>query len=146
VRTRHRLIRGLGAFPVAVPAGIVLAVTLPAPAATSPLPVTVTDNTGRGEATFLYVLSENLTTHNADNNGTAAGTKILLWPCNGGGNRNWQFRSDGTLYNAQSNRCPDVPVRGLLQRQPADHRGLPCRGQPAMAPALRPPPASTTFT
>ncbi|BBA96854.1 putative alpha-L-arabinofuranosidase B domain protein [Actinacidiphila reveromycinica] len=42
-------------------------------------------------------------------NGTAAGTKVELWDCNGVGGQVWQQRSDGSLYNPQSGRCLDSP-------------------------------------
>jgi hypothetical protein len=62
VRTRRRLIQGLAALALAAPVAI-MAAPSPAAAAVDPLPVTVTNNTGRSEPTYLYVLSENLTTH-----------------------------------------------------------------------------------
>ena len=40
--------------------------------------------------------------------GTANGTKVQLWACNGGGNQNWAAQSDGTLRNPQSGKCLDV--------------------------------------
>ncbi|MEE4545934.1 arabinofuranosidase catalytic domain-containing protein [Streptomyces sp. V4-01] len=42
-------------------------------------------------------------------NGTAAGTQVELWDCNGVGGQNWQQRSDGSLFNPQSGRCLDSP-------------------------------------
>jgi hypothetical protein len=44
-----------------------------------------------------------------DGNGTAAGTQVELWDCNGVGGQVWQPRSDGSLYNPQSGRCLDSP-------------------------------------
>jgi hypothetical protein len=62
VRTRKKLFNALAALAVAVPAAI-LAVP-PSAEATGPnlLPLTVTNNTGRGEAVYLYVLGTNLST------------------------------------------------------------------------------------
>ena len=40
--------------------------------------------------------------------GTANGTKVQLWACNGGGDQNWAPQSDGTLRNPQSGKCLDV--------------------------------------
>jgi hypothetical protein len=42
-------------------------------------------------------------------NGTAAGTPVELWDCNGVGGQVWQQRSDGSLFNPQSGRCLDDP-------------------------------------
>ncbi|MFC1415518.1 arabinofuranosidase catalytic domain-containing protein [Streptacidiphilus cavernicola] len=42
-------------------------------------------------------------------NGTAAGTKVELWDCNGVGGQVWNQRSDGSLFNPQSGRCLDSP-------------------------------------
>jgi hypothetical protein len=42
-------------------------------------------------------------------NGTAGGTKVELWDCNGVGGQVWQQRSDGSLFNPQSGRCLDSP-------------------------------------
>jgi non-reducing end alpha-L-arabinofuranosidase len=42
-------------------------------------------------------------------NGTAAGTPVELWDCNGVGGQKWVQRSDGSLYNPQSGRCLDSP-------------------------------------
>ncbi|WP_255951043.1 arabinofuranosidase catalytic domain-containing protein [Streptomyces odontomachi] len=42
-------------------------------------------------------------------NGTANGTQVELWDCNGVGGQVWQQRSDGSLYNPQSGRCLDSP-------------------------------------
>jgi hypothetical protein len=44
-----------------------------------------------------------------DGNGTAAGTQVELWDCNGVGGQVWQQRADGSLYNPQSGRCLDAP-------------------------------------
>ena len=61
-------------------------------------------------------------THNSDNslstlgrcldivgNGTAAGTKVELWDCNGVGGQKWIQQSNGSLLNPQSGRCLDSP-------------------------------------
>lgn len=42
-------------------------------------------------------------------NGTAAGTKVELWDCNGVGGQNWVQHADGSLFNPQSGRCLDSP-------------------------------------
>ncbi|MDD1062085.1 ricin-type beta-trefoil lectin domain protein [Streptomyces cocklensis] len=42
-------------------------------------------------------------------NGTANGTQVELWDCNGAGGQVWQQRSDGSLFNPQSGRCLDTP-------------------------------------
>jgi hypothetical protein len=61
VRTRRRIVSALAALAVTVP----LAASVASPAqAVGPnlLPVTVTNNTGRGEAVYLYVIGINLNT------------------------------------------------------------------------------------
>lgn len=42
-------------------------------------------------------------------NGTANGTKVELWDCNGVGGQVWNQQSDGSLINPQSGRCLDSP-------------------------------------
>ena len=44
-----------------------------------------------------------------DGNGTAAGTKVELWDCNGIGGQDWVQQSDGSLLNPQSGLCLDDP-------------------------------------
>src|SRR5207247_437189 len=61
-------------------------------------------------------------THNSDNSletlgrcldidgdGTAVGTKVELWDCNGVGGQKWIQRSNGSLLNPQSGLCLDDP-------------------------------------
>ncbi|MFF3886313.1 arabinofuranosidase catalytic domain-containing protein [Streptomyces sp. NPDC001914] len=42
-------------------------------------------------------------------NGTANGTQVELWDCNGVGGQKWVQRADGSLFNPQSGRCLDSP-------------------------------------
>ena len=42
-------------------------------------------------------------------NGTANGTLVNLWTCNGAANQQWNV-SNGTLVNPQSGRCLDIPA------------------------------------
>ncbi|NEA38262.1 arabinofuranosidase catalytic domain-containing protein [Streptomyces sp. SID11385] len=42
-------------------------------------------------------------------NGTAAGTEVELWDCNGAGGQKWVQQADGSLRNPQSGRCLDSP-------------------------------------
>jgi hypothetical protein len=42
-------------------------------------------------------------------NGTANGTQVELWDCNGVGGQNWVQQADGSLLNPQSGRCLDDP-------------------------------------
>jgi hypothetical protein len=44
-----------------------------------------------------------------DGNGTAHGTKLELYDCNGVGGQQWVIRSDGTIWNPQSGMCLDDP-------------------------------------
>ncbi|MEV4136837.1 ricin-type beta-trefoil lectin domain protein [Dactylosporangium sp. NPDC049742] len=45
----------------------------------------------------------------ATGNGTANGTLIQLWDCNGGGAQQWVPQPNGSLRNPQSGRCLDSP-------------------------------------
>ncbi|GAA2090780.1 hypothetical protein GCM10009759_14620 [Kitasatospora saccharophila] len=45
----------------------------------------------------------------ATGNGTANGTLLQLWDCNGGGAQKWVQQGDGSLLNPQSGRCLDAP-------------------------------------
>jgi hypothetical protein len=42
-------------------------------------------------------------------NGTANGTQVELWDCNGVGGQKWIQQADGSLRNPQSGRCLDSP-------------------------------------
>lgn len=42
------------------------------------------------------------------NNETAPGTKVELWPCNGGANQKRTVESNGTIVGHQSGLCLDV--------------------------------------
>jgi hypothetical protein len=44
-----------------------------------------------------------------DGNGTAVGTKVELWDCNGVGGQKWIQQSNGSLLNPQSGLCLDDP-------------------------------------
>ncbi|GAA1967224.1 arabinofuranosidase catalytic domain-containing protein [Catenulispora subtropica] len=44
-----------------------------------------------------------------DGDGTAGGTQVELWDCNGVGGQKWIQRADGSLFNPQSGRCLDDP-------------------------------------
>jgi hypothetical protein len=44
-----------------------------------------------------------------DGNGTAVGTKVELWDCNGVGGQKWVQQSNGSLLNPQSGLCLDDP-------------------------------------
>jgi ricin-type beta-trefoil lectin protein len=48
----------------------------------------------------------------AVNNGTTAGTKVVIWDCNGGSNQQWQLNADGTITGVQSRLCLDVTGAG----------------------------------
>lgn len=42
--------------------------------------------------------------------GTARGTKLVVWPCQGGPSQRWVLRGDGSILNPASGRCVDVPT------------------------------------
>ena len=66
--------------------------------------------------------------------GTADGTKIQLWTCNGSGAQNWTPQSDGTLRNPQSGKCLDVSGQQLGRQ----HLGAPLDLQHARQPEMDP--------
>ena len=44
-----------------------------------------------------------------DGDGTAVGTKVELWDCNGVGGQKWVQQANGSLLNPQSGLCLDDP-------------------------------------
>ncbi|KUL29139.1 beta-1,3-glucanase family protein [Actinoplanes awajinensis] len=76
--TRSRLLSALAALVTAIPIGAVAAA--PAAEAVGPnlLPFTVTNSTGRGDATYLYVIGVNLTTGRLGY--VTAGGTFNAWP------------------------------------------------------------------
>ena len=44
----------------------------------------------------------------AERPGTTAGTRSIIWDCNGGTNQQWNLNSDGTIVGVQSGLCLDV--------------------------------------
>ncbi|GMA28386.1 ricin-type beta-trefoil lectin domain protein [Arenivirga flava] len=48
----------------------------------------------------------------ADGNGVTAGTKAILWPCNGSTSQRWAFRTDGTIGNLSNGLNLDVAAFG----------------------------------
>ena len=62
-----------------------------------------------------------------DGDGTAAGTKVELWDCNGVGGQKWVQQANGSLLNPQSGLCLDDPERQHGQRHPA--ADLDCNGE-----------------
>ena len=84
------------------------------------------DTGGDGSPVDLWDCQSNAAdqhwTHNADDSlstlgrcldingdGTAAGTQVELWDCNGVGGQVWTQQGDGSLLNPQSGRCLDSP-------------------------------------
>ncbi len=66
--------------------------------------------------------------------GTAAGTKVELWPCNGGGNQVWVQQANGSLLNPQSGLCLDSP--GGSTANSTQLQIYTCNGTPAQQFAL----------
>ncbi|WP_329310831.1 RICIN domain-containing protein [Streptomyces sp. NBC_01262] len=48
----------------------------------------------------------------ADGDGTTAGTKLILWACNGKNSQKWAFRLDGTIVNRSNGLVIDVTSWG----------------------------------
>ncbi|MGI5242181.1 ricin-type beta-trefoil lectin domain protein [Dactylosporangium sp. CA-139066] len=84
------------------------------------------DTAGNGGAVQLWDCQSNAVDqhwyHNTNNslrtlgrcldivgNGTALGTQVQLWDCNGVGGQAWVQQADGSLRNPQSGRCLDSP-------------------------------------
>ncbi len=44
----------------------------------------------------------------ANGQGTRAGTKVIIWPCNGQANEQWAVNADGTITGVQSRLCLDA--------------------------------------
>ncbi|WP_405747033.1 ricin-type beta-trefoil lectin domain protein [Streptomyces sp. NBC_01525] len=44
-----------------------------------------------------------------EGNGTADGTPVQLWECNGVGGQVWRQHADGALVNPRSGRCLEAP-------------------------------------
>ncbi|WP_399082258.1 arabinofuranosidase catalytic domain-containing protein [Streptomyces sp. BBFR2] len=44
-----------------------------------------------------------------EGNGTADGTPVQLWDCDGAGGQVWRQRADGSLHNPRSGRCLESP-------------------------------------
>ncbi|SCE85892.1 Ricin-type beta-trefoil lectin domain-containing protein [Micromonospora haikouensis] len=44
----------------------------------------------------------------AYNAGTANGTRVVIWDCNGQANQQWTVNADGTIRGAQSGLCVDA--------------------------------------
>lgn len=42
------------------------------------------------------------------NLGTANGSKVLIWECNGRNNQKWNINSDGTITNVNAGLCLDA--------------------------------------
>jgi hypothetical protein len=66
--------------------------------------------------------------------GTAVGTKVELWDCNGGANQIWQQQSNGSLLNPQSGLCLDDP--GDSSTDGTQLQIYTCNGTPAQQFAL----------
>jgi hypothetical protein len=44
--------------------------------------------------------------------GTASGTPVQFWTCNGSGAQHWAWRADNSFYNSASGKCLSVPAAG----------------------------------
>jgi non-reducing end alpha-L-arabinofuranosidase len=66
--------------------------------------------------------------------GTAVGTKVELWDCNGGGNQVWEQQANGSLLNPASGLCLDSP--GGSTANGTQLQIYTCNGTPAQQFAL----------
>ena len=48
----------------------------------------------------------------ASGRGTANGTPVIIWDCNGQNNQQWNVNSDGTVTSVQSGLCLDASAFG----------------------------------
>ena len=67
-------------------------------------------------------------------NGTADGTQVQLWDCNGVGGQKWVQQANGSLRNPQSGRCLDSP--GGATANGTHLQIWDCNGSPAQRFAL----------
>ncbi|MEV4116532.1 ricin-type beta-trefoil lectin domain protein, partial [Nonomuraea sp. NPDC049695] len=44
--------------------------------------------------------------------GTADGTAVIIWDCNGQNNQKWRLNADGTITAVGANKCLDVSGYG----------------------------------
>ncbi|MFG2955112.1 ricin-type beta-trefoil lectin domain protein [Streptomyces sp. NPDC048291] len=56
----------------------------------------------------------------ADGDGTTAGTKVILWTCNGKTSQQWAFRVDGTIANRSNGLVVDVTGAGTANGTKVD--------------------------
>ncbi|MEU5265788.1 arabinofuranosidase catalytic domain-containing protein [Amycolatopsis sp. NPDC021455] len=56
----------------------------------------------------------------ASGQGTSAGTKVITWSCNGGGNQQWTVNSNGTVTGGQSGLCLDVTGASTADGAPVE--------------------------
>ncbi|MDF3143717.1 MULTISPECIES: ricin-type beta-trefoil lectin domain protein [unclassified Streptomyces] len=64
----------------------------------------------------------------ASGNGTANGTKVITWDCNGHTSQKWTFHADGSVTNDQSGLCLDVTGHGTANGSPVQLWS--CTGNP----------------
>ena len=68
--------------------------------------------TGSANQYYLYSAARELRIAgkclSADGNGTANGTDVITWDCNGTRSQQWTFHADGSITNDLSGRCLDV--------------------------------------
>jgi hypothetical protein len=134
---RHLRKRTFLAAAVVVPTVGVMAVVLPASAATAPLrgvasnrcvdvpgasrtngtqPV-LWDCTGAANQSWTDTSSRQLQVYgnkclDAEGGSTAAGTRAIIWDCTGSANQQWNLNSDGTIRSVQSGLCLDATGGG----------------------------------
>ncbi|ADL45504.1 Ricin B lectin [Micromonospora aurantiaca ATCC 27029] len=48
----------------------------------------------------------------ASGRGTANGTSVIIWDCNGQPNQQWNLNANGTISGVQSGRCLDAAGYG----------------------------------
>ncbi|MFJ1758554.1 PHB depolymerase family esterase [Kitasatospora sp. NPDC088134] len=82
--------------------------------------------TGAADRTWTRTASHQLTVTvggstlclDASAKGTANGTKVIGWPCNGQPNQQWNVNPDGTVTGVQSGLCLDVAGLGTADGTP----------------------------
>ena len=68
--------------------------------------------------------------------GTANGTQVQLWDCNGTGSQEWRWRNQNRLVNPQSGRCLDVTGGERRRRHATPDLGLQRHRGPDLVPAV----------
>jgi hypothetical protein len=89
----------------------------------------IRDCSGGSNQVFTHTSANQLTVYSgsstqmcldANGQGTAPGTKVIDWPCNGQSNQQWNVNSNGSVSSVLSGLCLDVTGAGTANGTPAE--------------------------